>query len=938
MLQRAMILRISFIILLLWAVVPRCAEAARLTFGAAPGATSGLAAERQARDLAAGLAEALGDDVSVRLFDDQQQLGQWLNQFAMIDLAVMDRDFLERHAGEFLVLGPADGSSRLLVVARQGVPGDLPQRVARVLQRHGGVKIPAAARDRADAIVSAAAQQPSPAAELRAGPLVLGVVVGREGVFRSPTEAEKFAALLGERLGTSVRARLYDSEQGLADWFVRFRMIDLAVISEPGRHDPLVGDYRVLERLAAADGETGLLVARRDLPVANMSHPADSRIISTSSETPVSPPVEPPTAVAAPAPGMPAQPGVPVWPEPPALPGEPETAAPAPVVPELPPLPAAPVAGAEMAVPPAQPVVAAPPVMPQPAEFPAADASVVETAPAEPVAPSAEEPISVVTAAPALPTMASEPPPAVSLPATAVTAAPESPAGPVPADAIAPVTEPAVPPQPEPVVKVVEPLPAAVVEETMPEEPLQLPFARVESFQLPASIGPVGETMVTPLPAGQAVPPESAVLPHSAAPVAAPSPAPAVVVPEAAPAAAVAPPAPTAPALPVEPSPAAIEPAVVMVIPPPASAPPMVPSQPEPSATLAERALTAAVETEAESDEASALPFAPVPPRVVEESVPSAAEPPVAPSQPEPSATLAEPAPTAAAETETESDEASALPFVPVPPRVIEEFAPPAPGQPGKSELPVVAETAPVEPLTPEAVPVVTVTPADPVAIVPAAAPDEEPAPVLAGGDAVPDVIAQPDLPQELRPPGVPLPRPGRVPKAPPAEEPLLLAKLQEPLARTPKPAPLLPQPDAEPGVVYVAPFITLMVPSEVRERIFDQFVDTLNQRGAERKLKFVILKQGLDKVDRGWLGARKYVLGEIYGYVEDSGCCSTDLRTRARLTFYRAHQAEPALKFEYPVRTFFDHDRSTLTAERQRLADQIASVLVEELFKTLQP
>jgi hypothetical protein len=181
--------------------------------------------------------------------------------------------------------------------------------------------------------------------------------------------------------------------------------------------------------------------------------------------------------------------------------------------------------------------------------------------------------------------------------------------------------------------------------------------------------------------------------------------------------------------------------------------------------------------------------------------------------------------------------------------------------------------------------------------------------------------------------------RPGKTPKAPaPAEEPLLLAKLQEPLPRTPKPPPLLPEPDAEPGVVYVAPFITLMVPAEVRERIFDQFVDTLNQQGASHGLKFVILRQAIDRIDRDWLGQRKYVLGEIYSYVEDSGCCSTDLRARARLTYYRAHQTDPALKFEYPVRTFFEHDRSTLAAEREKIADQIAAALVEEMTKALQP
>jgi hypothetical protein len=99
-----------------------------------------------------------------------------------------------------------------------------------------------------------------------------------------------------------------------------------------------------------------------------------------------------------------------------------------------------------------------------------------------------------------------------------------------------------------------------------------------------------------------------------------------------------------------------------------------------------------------------------------------------------------------------------------------------------------------------------------------------------------------------------------------------------------------------------------------------------------------VILKQGLDKTDRSWLGARKYVLGEVCGYVEESGCCSTDIRTRVRMSYYRSHQEEPVLKYEYPARAFFEHDRSTLDVERIKFADQIAGVLVEELFKALQP
>jgi hypothetical protein len=222
----------------------------------------------------------------------------------------------------------------------------------------------------------------------------------------------------------------------------------------------------------------------------------------------------------------------------------------------------------------------------------------------------------------------------------------------------------------------------------------------------------------------------------------------------------------------------------------------------------------------------------------------------------------------------------------------------------------------------------------EPAGVAPAPAPSE---PVIAG--EVPAAIAQPDIPQELRPPGVPMPRPTRLPSAPPPKEtePVLTSKLPEKIGRTQKAAPLLPPPDPEPDVVYVVPFINLMVPEAVKERVFDQFVDILNASGANRKLRFVILKEPLEKIDREWLNARKYVYGEIYGYVEDSGCCSTDLRAKARLTYYRAHHPEPTLRYEYPIRTFFDHNQTNIEAERLKLSDQIARVLVAELTKALQ-
>jgi hypothetical protein len=259
----------------------------------------------------------------------------------------------------------------------------------------------------------------------------------------------------------------------------------------------------------------------------------------------------------------------------------------------------------------------------------------------------------------------------------------------------------------------------------------------------------------------------------------------------------------------------------------------------------------------------------------------------------------------------------------------IDPIVPPPPATADPAPLPAEAPAETVSMIRPE-----------PVGIVPPPAPAPPPAqePLIEG--EVPAIIAQPDIPQELRPPGVPIVRPGRLPSAPPPAslDDALIANLPDKIGRTQKPAPLLPEPDLDPEIVYVVPFITLMVPDAVKERVFDEFVDTLNRTGANRKLRFVILKESLDKIDRDWLNARKYVFGEIYGYVEDSGCCATDLRAKARLTYYRAHHPEPSLRYEYPIRTFFDHDRSNIEIERQKLSDQIARALVAELTKALQP
>jgi hypothetical protein len=209
----------------------------------------------------------------------------------------------------------------------------------------------------------------------------------------------------------------------------------------------------------------------------------------------------------------------------------------------------------------------------------------------------------------------------------------------------------------------------------------------------------------------------------------------------------------------------------------------------------------------------------------------------------------------------------------------------------------------------------------------------------LLGENSVAAIIAQPDIPPELRPPGIPIVRPWFLTRRTTvAEDELLVASIPEPRKKTapPRLPKLLPEQEPEPGIIYVMPFVAVMVPLEVNARIFDQFVDTLNQEGEALGLQFVILKKGLRSVDPEWLSVRKYVTGEIYAYVEDSGSNWTELRSKARLTYRQPNQNVPVFNFESPVKRFFDHDRSTIDIERIKLSDDISATLSRELLKVL--
>ncbi len=136
---------------------------------------------------------------------------------------------------------------------------------------------------------------------------------------------------------------------------------------------------------------------------------------------------------------------------------------------------------------------------------------------------------------------------------------------------------------------------------------------------------------------------------------------------------------------------------------------------------------------------------------------------------------------------------------------------------------------------------------------------------------------------------------------------------------------------------VYVVPFVDTLVPPDVSSAVFDQFVDMLNDgRSATPVQQFVIIKQDLATVDPAWLAKQLYVTGEVWGYLENSGCCSTEMRMKARAYLHDRGAKAPAAEITVPLETFFDHDRATTKTVRQRLARQAAKELSAGILDAL--
>lgn len=140
----------------------------------------------------------------------------------------------------------------------------------------------------------------------------------------------------------------------------------------------------------------------------------------------------------------------------------------------------------------------------------------------------------------------------------------------------------------------------------------------------------------------------------------------------------------------------------------------------------------------------------------------------------------------------------------------------------------------------------------------------------------------------------------------------------------------------AEHETVYVAPFVNTLVPELIAEPVFNNFVDDLNRKRTIPDVKFfAIIKDDLKDVDQAWLEKQAYITGELWSYIENSGCCSTEIRIKSRVNIHMPGQ-QASLEIFIPKEIFFEHDKSSIDMERARFARELSDQLSAEVLKAL--
>jgi hypothetical protein len=138
--------------------------------------------------------------------------------------------------------------------------------------------------------------------------------------------------------------------------------------------------------------------------------------------------------------------------------------------------------------------------------------------------------------------------------------------------------------------------------------------------------------------------------------------------------------------------------------------------------------------------------------------------------------------------------------------------------------------------------------------------------------------------------------------------------------------------------MVPILPFSNTLVPETFSEGVFNDYVDDMNDsRGKTGFSMFAIIKDNLKNTEKILSPAHIYISGEIWSYIEDTGCCSTELRVKSRLRIYRVKSRELLWEAEIPVVSFFEHDSSTIAVEREKLSKRLSSSMSQATVNALQ-
>jgi len=137
--------------------------------------------------------------------------------------------------------------------------------------------------------------------------------------------------------------------------------------------------------------------------------------------------------------------------------------------------------------------------------------------------------------------------------------------------------------------------------------------------------------------------------------------------------------------------------------------------------------------------------------------------------------------------------------------------------------------------------------------------------------------------------------------------------------------------------MVPILPFASTLVPGSLAETVFNDYVDSMNDNLTASGFSwFAIIKDDLQEVERILPPTHIYINGEIWSYLEDAGCCSTEMRIKSRLRIFRVLSRELLWETEIPLDGFFEHDASTLAIEREKLGRQLSAAMTRATLKAL--